>query len=195
MHNYPHGKTNIVWLGILFVTFLPLLKPNVATQTAATFTPSPAASFFSPTNGRAPCDGESTRTPTPTASIVPTDDPRSPTPTVTSTHYPLFASIPLIWPPNCAVLHSNVLPDFQFETQLIGPFTVTLYLRGPANRMIAYGGLIGNSPLASSTPDYLPEGDYYWQVTSVKFDNLAGQSETWVFRIDTSCRCTDTPTP
>jgi hypothetical protein len=144
-----------------------------------------------PTWQHAPCDGDPTRTTTPTSTATPTLDLRSPTPSDTSTHFPLFHPIALEWPPNCAVLHSHALPAFKFGAMSYGPFIVTLDLNGPVSRVISRVTM----PMATPyTPDFLPDGEYYWFVTSMKFENVAGESEVWTFRIDTTCGCTDTPT-
>jgi hypothetical protein len=105
--------------------------------------------------------------------------------------------ITLLSPFNCAVLHRNSIPQFEFTGDIGGPFTTTLYLNGPVSGRIEYVQGKTNYYVSKDgkVVDYLPDGLYAWYVESVKFESLAGKSETWLFRIDTSCNCTDTPTP
>jgi len=139
-----------------------------------------------PTIQHAPCANETTRTPT----LTPTHTTRTPatTPTATSINPPFV--IALHYPPNCATLHSGVLPTFDFETRG-GPFVYSVTVYSPDNDIHL---LLNDDPAARQTPVALPDGVYYWSVSASRLSGSGGASETWMFTIDTRCNCTDTPT-
>lgn len=145
-----------------------------------------------PPINRAPCDGEATRTPTPTPSLIPSSEQ---TPTPTATTWGPDVLLQLSWPPNCATLHSSGLPAFRYEA-LGGPFVSYLTIYSPDNdielRFRLEDGLTGQ---LTATPIVLPDGIYYWSVSSSRPSGYSRQSERWEFRIDTHCPCTDTLRP
>src|SRR5690349_9441519 len=105
---------------LVTISVLVGLLAGLSTYTQAVTTETPENTLTAtsrPTVHRAPCDGEATRTPTATATITPTLDLRSPTPTQTPTSDSGPLHVALIYPPNCAVLHSPVLPSFEFQFQ------------------------------------------------------------------------------
>lgn len=113
-------------------------------------------------------------------------DMPSPTPTSTADGGYL---VPLYWPPNGAVLHSAELPDFRFGFS--GPFVMTVHIY---KSDMGFELSIAESQLAA-TSVMLPDGVYYWSVSGSRLSGAAAYSDTWQFRIDTTCQCTDTPTP
>lgn len=174
----------LVTMCIMLLLFAGLSTLTQATTSIATPTPQP-------TVNRAPCEGEATRTPTTTATLLPTRNPRNPTPTATATTQNLPFTILLHYPPNCAVLHRNTLPEFEFDAPR-GPFVSTVTIFNPDTdfhlQLVDY-------PNVDGTPVSLPDGTYYWSVSATRMSGAGGESETWEFQINTSCNCTDTPTP
>jgi hypothetical protein len=141
---------------------------------------------------RAPCDGEATRTPTPNPTPTAT---REPTPTASATTWGPDLLLQLYWPPNCAVLHSPTLPVFEFD-RIGAPFTATLEISSPDNNFhltLYYADFLSREHNATSIA--LPDGTYYWSVYASRASGYSRHSEIWEFQIDTSCHCTDTPTP
>lgn len=137
---------------------------------------------------REACGDPATRTPVPTYTPLPTGDPRMPTPEPTSTAN-ADRWISLYWPPNCAVLHSGDFPNFGFDHG--GPFGLTLYLDSPDTGVNL---AIPEHELAE-TAMTLPDGMYYWSVSGSRLSGARARSYIWEFWIDTTCNCTDTPTP
>jgi hypothetical protein len=181
-------KQTLILLAICLMA-LPLTWLYAGAQTSASITMTPNTTpTITPTIHRAPCHGEATRTPTQIPTRAPT---LAPTPTYTPTSQSARLTIPLHYPPNCAVLRSNTLPDFAFDAPR-GPFISTVIIWSPENNV--YLQLV-DYPNREVTPVPLADGKYFWWVSVSRQSGSGGVSETWEFQINTRCNCADTPTP